>query len=61
MKRINWKKIDIITYSGEYMSGECKAEAEKAVVLARLAEESGNFKRSAYIWRRLDKKKNYVS
>lgn len=61
MKRINWKKIDIITYSGECMSKECKEEAEKAVVLARQAEESGNFKRAAYIWRRLDEKKNYVS
>ena len=59
--RISWKKIDIITYSGEYMSNECKAETEKAVALARQAEESGNFKRAAYIWRRLAEKKNYVS
>lgn len=27
--RIEWRKIDIITYNGEYMSDECKKKDQK--------------------------------
>lgn len=58
--RINWSKIDIITYSGDFMDDDCRAEVAKAVHLAARADELGNFKRASYIRRRLDAKRNYV-
>ena len=60
MERINWKKIDIITYSGEHMSEECKAEASKAAELLAAYEYHGEHKKAAYIRRRLEDKKNYI-
>ena len=60
-EKINWKKIDIITYSGEYMSEGCKAEVEKAVNQMMDCENKGDRKRAAYIRGRLDDKRNYVA
>ena len=60
MERINWNKIDIITYSGEFMDAECKAESDKAFDLLRYYEYAGDKKRAAYIRRRLREKQNYI-
>jgi len=60
MKRINWKKIDIITYSGEFMSEECKAEVRKAYAILNECEYRGDYAKAAYIRRRLEDKKNYI-
>lgn len=59
MKRISWKKIDIITYSGEFMSDECKAEVEKAYEILTECEYHGNYAKAAYIRRRLYDKQNF--
>lgn len=58
--RINWKKIDIITYSGEYMSDECKAEVKKARDLRDYYEHIGDTKKAAYVAKKLEEKQNYV-
>lgn len=45
MERINWSKIDIITYSGEFMDAECKAESDKAFESLRYYEYAGDKKK----------------
>lgn len=60
MKRINWKKIDIITYSGEFMNDDCKAEIQKALDLLAYYEHIGTQEKVRYIRQRLEEKKNYV-
>lgn len=58
--RIEWRKIDIITYSGEYMSDECKAEVAKAREYATYLHCIGNDKAARRIERRLYDLQNYV-
>lgn len=58
--KINWKKIDIITYSGEFMDDECKAEVRKALDLKFYYEHIGDTKKAAYIAKRLKEKQNYI-
>lgn len=60
MKRINWSKIDIITYSGEFMGDECKAEVNKAHAILNECNYHGDYKKAAYVRRRLEDKKNYI-
>lgn len=60
MERINWKKIDIITYGGDLMSEECKAEVRKAYDLLDTCEFRGERAKAAYIRRRLEERKNYI-
>lgn len=58
--RIEWSKIDIITYSGEYMSDECKKEVAKARERAAYLHYMGNDKAARRIERRLYDLQNYV-
>ena len=58
--RIEWRKIDIITYSGEYMSDECKKEVAKARERAVYLHYMGNNKAARRIERRLYDLQNYV-
>lgn len=58
--RINWSKIDIITYSKEFMSEECKAEVRKAYTILREYDYRGEKAKAAYIRRRLEEKENFV-
>lgn len=58
--RIRWSKIDIITYSGEYMSDECKAEVAKAREYATYLHCIGNDKAARRIERKLYDLQNYV-
>ena len=58
--RIEWRKIDIITYSGEYMSDECKEEVAKAREGAAYLHYIGNDKAARRIERRLYDLQNYV-
>ena len=60
MEKINWRKIDIITYGGDLMTEEAKAEVRKAYDLLGLCEARGETKKAAYIRRRLEDKKNYI-
>lgn len=60
MERINWKKIDVITYSYDGMSDEAVAEVLKAFDRQCYYESIGETKKAAYIRKRLDAKKNYV-
>ena len=60
MERINWKKIDIITYGRDLMSEECKAEVRKAYDLLDTCEFRGERAKAAYIRRRLEERKNYI-
>ena len=58
--RIEWRKIDIITYSGEYMSDECKKEVSKARERAAYLHYIGDDKAARRIERRLYDLQNYV-
>lgn len=60
MIRINWRKIDVITYSGEFMSPDCKAEVQKALDLLRFYEYFGEKGKAAYIRYRVRQKMNYI-
>ena len=59
-QRIKWAKINIITYNGEFMTGEAKAEYKKAYEIWGDCMHRGDFKKANYIIRRLRKKSNYV-
>ena len=60
MKRINWRKIDVITYSLDGMTEESKAEVRKAYDLLDTYEFRGERAKAAYIRRRLEERKNYI-
>ncbi len=60
MERINWSKIDVITYNLEGMTEESKAEVRKAYDLLDTYESRGERAKAAYIRRRLEEKKNYI-
>lgn len=60
MKKINWNKIDVITYNCEGMTDESKAEVKKANDLLDAYEMRGETAKAAYIRRRLEDKKNYI-
>lgn len=60
MERINWSKIDVITYNLEGMTEESKAEVRKANDLLGTYEFRGERAKAAYIRRRLEEKKNYI-
>ena len=60
MERINWSKIDVITYNLVGMTEESKAEVGKANDLLDTYEFRGERAKAAYIRRRLEEKKNYI-
>lgn len=60
MERINWKKIDVITYNCDGMTEESKAEVRKAYDLMDAYEMRGETAKAAYIRRRLNERKNYI-
>lgn len=60
MKKINWNKIDVITYNCEGMTEESKAEVRKAYDLLDEYEMRGETAKAAYIRRRLEERKNYI-
>lgn len=60
MIRINWRKIDIITFTGEYMSAVCKSEVCKAFDLLRFYEHTGEKGKAAYIRHRIRQKMDYT-
>jgi hypothetical protein len=60
MKRINWGKIDVITYDFRGMSAESRAEVMKANEILTECEYCGDYRKAAYIRRRLNAKKNYI-
>ncbi len=60
MERINWSKIDVITYNLDGMTEESKAEVRKAYNLLDTYEFRGERAKAAYIRRRLEEKKNYI-
>ena len=59
MERINWRKIDVITYSLDGMTEESKAEVRKAYGLLDTYEFRGERAKAAYSRRRLEERKNY--
>lgn len=60
MKRINWSKIDVITYNLKDMTEESKAEVEKANAILTECEYRGDYSKAAYIRRRLNEKRNFI-
>lgn len=60
MERINWRKIDVITYNCNGMTEESKAEVRKAYDLLDTYEFRGERAKAAYIRRRLEERKNYI-
>lgn len=60
MERINWRKIDVITYNLDGMTKESKAEVRKAYDLLDTYEFRGERAKAAYIRRRLEERKNYI-
>ena len=58
--RINWKKIDIITYNYNDMSDEAIAETKKAIEIMDECEYRGEKSKAGYIRRRIEEKKDYI-
>lgn len=58
--RINWNKIDTITYNHNGMSDEAIAETKKAIEIMDECEYRGEKAKAAYIRRRLEEKKDYI-
>ena len=58
--RINWKKIDIITYNYNGMSDEAIAETKKAIEIMDECEYRGEKSKAGYIRRHIEEKKDYI-
>lgn len=58
--RINWNKIDTITYNYNGMSDEAIVETKKAIEIMDECEYRGEKSKAAYIRRRLEEKKDYI-
>ena len=58
--RINWGKIDTITYNYNGMSDEAIAETKKAIEIMNECEYRGEKSKAAYIRRRIEEKKDYI-
>ena len=62
-ERINWRKINIVDYSGALMTKEAKIEYRKAFNIWCDCMHRGDFKKANYIIRRIRrirKKSNYI-
>lgn len=59
LERINWKKIGIITYSGDAMSDEAKGEYAKAVEKMYFYDFRGERVKAERIRKKLSALRNY--
>lgn len=57
--RINWAKIDLVTYDLSYLSAEGKEEYQKVLDEIFYADRLGDKRRVRYLTKRLDDKSNY--
>ena len=59
IERINWKKIDVITYNGKGMSDEAKAEHAKAIEALMWYDIRGEHAKAERIRKKLNERKDY--
>lgn len=59
-RKINWKKIGVITYDKFQMTDESVRELNYAYSCMYAAQWNGDTKRAAYIRRRMENQKNYT-
>lgn len=57
--RINWTKIDLVTYDLSYLSDDGKKELQKVLDEIWYADRLGDKRRVRYLVKRLDDKSNY--
>lgn len=57
--RINWKKIEVITYNLKGMSDDAKTEYAKAIEKLRWYDFRGEHAKAERIRKKLDERRNY--